>query len=66
MLISKFTTYQENANINSADKLRRREQNRKKQTWKTINKNAEQHSIDVNKNLGSPTRTSVDEVRELK
>jgi hypothetical protein len=41
MLISKFTVCQENANISSADKLRRRAQNRKKQTWKAINKNAE-------------------------
>jgi hypothetical protein len=47
MLISKLTTYQENANINSADKLRCQAQSRKKQTWKTINKKAEEPFIDV-------------------
>jgi hypothetical protein len=51
MLISKFTIYQENANINSAEKPRRRAQNRKKQTWQTIHKHADELFIDVKKNL---------------
>jgi hypothetical protein len=42
MLISKFTVCQENANINSADNLRRRAQNRKKQTWKATNKKTQE------------------------
>jgi len=49
MLISKFTIFPENANINSADKLRCRAQSLKIQTWKTINKDAEVPFIDVKK-----------------
>jgi hypothetical protein len=54
MLVSKFTVCQENASINNADKLRRRAQNRKKQTWKAINKNAEEPFIDVKKIYDRP------------
>jgi hypothetical protein len=59
MLVSKFTVYQENLNINSADKLRRRAQNRKKADAEDNKQNAEEPFIDVKKNLWSPTHKNI-------